>query len=75
MTFQKNIADEITARIKKDIDYFQGSMPERYAIAWHAYLAGLLEWGVIEVSTHKQLIGLLPTVDDDPSVAILLGRD
>ena len=75
MASQKNIADEITARIKKDLDYFQGSMPEHYAIAWHAYLAGLLEWGIIEASVHKQLIGLLPAVTDDPSTTILLGRD
>ena len=49
-------------------------MPESFAIAWSGYIAALIEWGLISVSEHEQLCKMLPTVEDDPSVSILLGR-
>ncbi|GEL97421.1 hypothetical protein [Cellulomonas terrae] len=67
--------DELAARINADESHFAGVLPREYVIAWRAYLAGLLEWGVLDVASHTTLVGRLPPVDDDPSVAILLGRD
>lgn len=69
------IALELKVRIQGEIDHFGGNLPERFAIAWRAYLAGLLEWNVIDTPEYDELITLVPSVDDDPAVAILRGRD
>jgi len=51
-------------------------MPERYVIAWRAYLSALSEWGVLDMGYHDELTRLLPEVKgDDPVVAIALGRE
>jgi len=75
MASAEDITAELKSRIEKDIAHFQGAMPERYAIAWRAYLAGLLEWNVLGIPTYDKLLDLLPEVDDDPSIEILQGRD
>ncbi len=67
--------DELAGRIRDDLAYFNGKMPERNAIAWRAYLAALLEWNLMTIADHDQLVRLLPDINDDPVVAILLGRD
>jgi hypothetical protein len=74
MTTQ-GIATELRIRIQSDIDHFDGKLPERFAIAWRSYLAGLLEWGVLDVPAYDGLSKLLPNVPDDPTVMILRGRD
>jgi hypothetical protein len=71
----EEIESELKYRIHKDTTHFKGELPESYAIAWRAYLAGLLEWDVIDITTYDILIELLPSVNDDPSVMILQGRD
>jgi len=71
----RNIEAELRNRIQADISHFGETLPERYAIAWRAYLAGLLEWRVIEVPVFDRLTALLPDVADDPSVQIMLGRE
>jgi hypothetical protein len=75
MTPIRNIEAELRERIQADRSHFGGTLPERYAIAWRAYLAGLMEWGVIEVSVFDRLTVFLPEVADDPSVQIMLGRE
>jgi hypothetical protein len=70
-----DIRTELTGRIRADESHFGGTLPERFAIAWRGYLAGLLEWGVIDPPTHTALSALVPPVDDDPATAILQGRD
>lgn len=67
--------EELRQRIKKDIAHFQGQLPERFAIAWRAYLAALLEWDVVDIAAYDDLATLLPAVDDDPAAEILRGRD
>jgi hypothetical protein len=74
MTNQE-ITSELRTRIQRDIDHFDGKLPERFAIAWRSYLAGLLEWGVLDVPEYDALTEILPSVPDDPAVAILRGRD
>ena len=69
------IVDELLGRIRQDIDFFGGELPERNAIAWRGYLAGLLEWGLLNVADHDQLVALLPEIADDPVNDILLGRE
>jgi hypothetical protein len=48
-------------------------MPEQNAIAWHAYLAGLLEWNVISIGMFDKLLLLLPDTGRDPAISILSG--
>lgn len=66
---------ELRERIQADGAHFGGTLPERHAIAWRAYLAALLEWQVLELPAYDRLVGLLPEVPDDPAVQIMLGRD
>jgi hypothetical protein len=71
----QEIGSELEYRIHKDIEHFGGNLPERFAIAWRAYLAGLLEWGVVDIPTYDTLLSTIPSVADDPAVAILRGRE
>jgi hypothetical protein len=71
----KEIETELSNRIQADTDQFAGMLPERFAIAWRSYLAGLLEWGVIDVATYNALLARVPGIQDDPAVAILRGRE
>ncbi|MCL4859211.1 MAG: hypothetical protein KJZ93_07380 [Caldilineaceae bacterium] len=71
----KAIESELKQRIQSDIDHFDGELPENFAIAWRAYLAGLLEWGLLDVMTYDNLVEKVPAVPDDPAIAILRGRD
>lgn len=66
---------ELKDRIQSDIDHFGGKLPERFVIAWRAYLAGILEWGILDIQAYDAIVPLLPDLEDDPAVAILLGRD
>jgi hypothetical protein len=70
-----DIRAELAERIRADESHFGGMLPERFAIAWRGYLAGLLEWGVIDPPAYTELSALLPPVDDDPATAILRGRE
>jgi hypothetical protein len=63
--------DELRFRIQNDIRHFNGRLPERNAIAWRAYLCGLLEWAKIERETLEQLLKPLPTVSQDPAEFLL----
>jgi len=71
----KSIKNELTYRLEQDLNYFKQKMPREVAIAWRGYFAALLEWDVIDISTHDSLWDLLPDIDNDPVNAILLGRD
>jgi hypothetical protein len=63
------------ARIQADIDHFGGVLPERTAISWRGYLAAMLEWNLIPVAQYDALLARIPSVDDDPAIAILMGRE
>jgi len=71
----RNIVEQLRIRINNEKAHFGGYIPERNAIAWLAYISALAEWGVISISMHDELRRLLPEVDDDPSIAIALGRE
>jgi hypothetical protein len=72
----QNIEKDLRERIQIDLDYFKGGMPERYAIAWHAYLAALAEWELIDFQIQGNLAMMLPKISEpDPVVEILIGRD
>lgn len=66
--------DELRFRIENDIHHFNGQLPERNAIAWRAYLCGLLEWAKIERETFEQLLEFVPSVSQDPAEFLLRSR-
>ena len=72
--------DELRERVGESINFYGGSLPRDASIAWDAYFAALIEWGLISVDEHAMLIGLLTRdvklrVNDDPVMHILLGWD
>jgi hypothetical protein len=71
---EKPTFEELRNRLLADFDHFGGKLPERNALAWYGYLAALIEWGLIDVSTHSRLCNILPKTEDNPSATILLGR-
>ncbi len=70
---EKPTVEEIRRRIRRHIDHYGGHLPEPLVDAWDGYLAALIEWGLVSVSDHKQLVDLLPPRDDSPATTILLG--
>lgn len=66
--------EELRSRIGREIQHYNGILPERVTIAWDGYLAALIEWGLLSVKDHGTLVDLLPKVEDNPVVDILLGR-
>lgn len=67
---------DIEGRIKAEIKALNGEMDERYALAWHGYLACAQEWGLINHHIYGDLIQLLPKLaEPDPIRTIFLGRD
>ena len=76
MSKERDICVELQARIRADINAFDGHLPERYVIAWNAYLAALMEWKVIEFSVYSKLLDLLPPIaEPDPIATIFAGRE
>ncbi len=72
---KNEVSSELMERLRSDLDYFNGNLPRDYAIAWRAYFAALLEWGILSVQDHNILGSLLPQITDDPVEMILLGRE
>ncbi len=48
MATKEEFEEQLESRTKADLKHFQGELPERYAIVWNGYLAGLYEWELIE---------------------------
>ena len=72
---EKPTEDEIKNRIWKDIDFYNGALPERVALSWSGYLAALIEWGLISPKEHDSLSDILPSIQNNPAIHILLGRE
>lgn len=71
---EKPTVEEMRVRILCDVQHHAGRLPEKTAIAWSGYLAALIEWGLLSVSEHQSLCALLPKIEANPVVDILLGR-
>jgi hypothetical protein len=50
-----NRISELEYRIQSTIASLGGTLPERYAIAWHGYLAAMVEWKLISILDYRQL--------------------
>ena len=74
-TDSDDIFRELEHRIEAHADSLGGVLPERAAIAWHGYLAAMIEWGLLSVAQHEALIARLPRIDDDPALGILVGSE
>lgn len=73
---KEEVTEMVKSRIKADISHFKGNLPERYSIAWHGYLAGIFECGVIDIPSYDQLVELLPKISEpNPILEIFEGRD
>lgn len=59
------IQEELQYRIDSDRAHFGGTLPSRNALAWRAYLLGLLEWSVIDRGSFDRLASLLLEVEKD----------
>ncbi len=68
------IAEELRFRLSAELNYHQGLPPERTVLAWRGYLAAMLEWQLLPQESYDQLARQLPDIEDDPVIAILLGR-
>jgi hypothetical protein len=76
MRTQEELLTHLEYRIQSDTQALGGTMPERFALAWGGYIAGLYEWKIIELKTYKKLLDLLPKVGEpDPILTIFTGRD
>jgi hypothetical protein len=52
--------EELRNRIARQLEWRGPS--EVVALIWRGYLAGLLEWGVIEIDIYDRITALLPRV-------------
>ena len=56
-------------RIQQQIDYFSGTLPERHAIAWAGFLAGIFEEGVLDYRHYDELMDMLPKISAPDPIA------
>lgn len=64
---------ELRSRILRHIEARPGN--DFVAAVWEGYLAGLLEWGVIDGNAHARLSALLPKAGTPEMIEIMLGTD
>ncbi|MFZ2488087.1 MAG: hypothetical protein WAZ19_08175 [Anaerolineae bacterium] len=69
------IRENLRYRLQSDLRYYQQHMPKEQAVAWSAYLAALLEWRVLDLPSHDVLAAMLPDIENDPTISIMLGRE
>ena len=76
MATKEEIANELEARIIADVKHFKGSLPERYSLAWHGYIASLYEWSFITQEHYANLFDILPRLSEpNPVAEIFAGRE
>jgi hypothetical protein len=56
----RNRTDELRERIRDSVRAYGRPLPREKALAWHGYLAAVLEWGIVSPSQHQELTGMLP---------------
>ena len=52
--------DELRNRILNQLGW--RGPTDAVALLWHGYLAGLSEWGLIEIHVYERLLKLLPEI-------------
>ena len=67
MANSERIRKGLRYRIQEQINYFGGVLPERHAIAWGGFLAGIFEEGILDVRHYDELVDMLPEISNpDP---------
>lgn len=66
--------DDTRDSIQNDIDHFGGQLPERYALVWDGYIAALVIHDLITIAEHARLAAMLPKIENNPVITVLLGR-
>ena len=64
------IARDLRRRIQQDKDFFGGSLPDRFTIAWRGYLTGLNDWKLLTDEDYHSLMITLPSVEAVPTRAV-----
>lgn len=67
------LEEEIKSRMVQHIQAYPGN--EIVAAVWQGYIAGLLEWGLLNVEGHSRLVDLLPQAGRHEASAALLGPE
>jgi len=70
---EKPTFEELEDRIQRQVSV--GRMGTLDSACWRGYLAALIEWNLIPPNQHRRLIELLPKLDTDPTLPILLGPE
>jgi hypothetical protein len=65
--------DELRERILDSVRAYGRPLPREMALAWHGYLAAVLEWGIVSPSQHQELTGMLPEPPGSFVTRIFLG--
>lgn len=65
--------DELRSRILAHLEARPGN--SFVAAVWNGYLAGLVEWGVLDGNAHARLSQLVPKPGSDETVEVLLGTE
>ena len=58
----ERVRKNLRHRIQQQINYFGGVLPERHAIAWAGFLAGIFEGGVLDFRHYNELVDMLPKI-------------
>ena len=64
--------EELAKRITEHLEAARENV-ELVGACWDGYIAALLEWGLITPDDHARLGRLLPTLNPNPVMQILLG--
>lgn len=64
--------DELRLRILAHIEARPDSK-DTVSSVWQGYIAGLLEWGLLDINAYDRLVKLLPDMGRDQVVEILRG--
>lgn len=70
---EKPTALELQERIERQMSLCEFGALD--SACWRGYLAALIEWNLLTPNEHRRLIDMLPELDADPSLPILLGRE
>ncbi len=65
--------DELLSRVRTTCR--SDSLTDEKIAAWYGYLAALLEWNLISIGDHKEIVAELPNLDPNPTIDILLGLE
>jgi len=64
---------EMRERLAECARHGGGVIPRDAALVWDGYFAALIEWGLISLTKHAELLALLPELPDSPVLGVFLG--